>query len=318
MKMNRTIILALAALTAFAASYAQDKMTLMPTWMPQAQFAGYYVALEKGFYTDEGIDLTIEHMGVNSSKPGIERIGKGEVDIIVSNPIQALMAREYGTRVRNVLQVTQNTGMMIVSHRKLDSPQSLNGQKIGRWKSGFSEICELFCLANNLDVKWVPFLNGINLFVSGAIDATVVMSYNEYYLLLEAIGDIPKENTIRFSGSGYDIPEDGVYVTEEYLAKYPDRIDRFCRATIRGWNYCVANREESLDIVMKYVESVGVRTNRFHQSLMLGEMVEMLKNPQTGQADYRPIPRDKFDMLVNRLLQANYISEPVSYKDFTR
>lgn len=317
--MNRnTTILLFAVLAAFATASAQDKMTLMPTWMPQAQFAGYYVALEKGFYADEGIDLTIEHMGVNSSKPGIERIGSGEVDVIISHPIQALMAREYGTKVKNVLQITQNTGMMIVSHQKLDGPQSLNGQTIGRWKSGFSEICELYCLANNLDVKWIPFLNGINLFISGAIDATVVMSYNEYYLLLEAIGDIPEENTIKFSGSGYDIPEDGVYVTEDYLKKYPDRVDRFCRATVKGWQYCIDHREESLDIVMQYVDRVGVRTNRFHQSLMLNEMINMLRTPLTGATDYSPIPRDKYDILVSMLLQTNYISEPVSYKDFVR
>lgn len=306
------------ALCASVCVMAQDKMTLMPAWLPQSQFAGYYVALEKGFYAEENIDLVIEHMGVNSSKPGIERIGSGEVDIIVSHPIQVLMARDYGVKVKNVLQVTQNTGIMVVSHKKLDGPQSLNGQTIGRWKSGFSEICEVCCVNNNLDVKWVPFLNGINLFVSGAIDATVVMKYNEYHSLVEAMGSINPENVIWFADCGYDIPEDGLYVTEEYLEGHGELVERFCRATVRGWNYCVEHKEESVDIVMEYIDKVGVKTNRYHQSVMLDGMIELLRNRQTGEIDYSPIPEDRFDKLVEDLVRSNYIQEPVSYSDFSK
>ena len=306
------------ALCMAVSAKAQEKMTLMPAWMPQSQFAGYYVALEKGFYADENIDLTIEHMGVNSSKPGIERIGSGEVDIIISHPIQALMARDYGLKVKNVLQVTQNTGIMIVSHKKLDGPQSLNGQSIGRWKSGFSEICEICCLNNNLDVKWVPFLNGINLFMSGAIDATVVMKYNEYYSMVEAMGSIDPENVLWFADCGYDIPEDGLYVTEEYLAGHRDLVERFCRASMKGWNYCVEHKEECVDIVMDYMEKVGVKTNRYHQTVMLDGMIELLRNRETGRIDYAPIPQDKYDKLVRDLLKAHYIETPVSYSEFSK
>lgn len=306
------------ALCMAVSAKAQEKMTLMPAWLPQSQFAGYYVALEKGFYADENIDLTIEHMGVNSSKPGIERIGSGEVDIIISHPIQALMARDYGLKVKNVLQVTQNTGIMIVSHKKLDGPQSLNGQSIGRWKSGFSEICEICCLNNNLDVKWVPFLNGINLFMSGAIDATVVMKYNEYYSLVEAMGSIDPENVLWFADCGYDIPEDGLYVTEEYLAGHRDLVERFCRASMKGWNYCVEHKEESVDIVLDYMEKVGVKTNRYHQTVMLDGMIELLRNRETGRIDYAPIPQDKYDKLVRDLLKAHYIETPVSYSEFSK
>ncbi len=317
MKAGGFLTMAMALCMAVSAK-AQEKMTLMPAWLPQSQFAGYYVALEKGFYADENIDLTIEHMGVNSSKPGIERIGSGEVDIIISHPIQALMARDYGLKVKNVLQVTQNTGIMIVSHKKLDGPQSLNGQSIGRWKSGFSEICEICCLNNNLDVKWVPFLNGINLFMSGAIDATVVMKYNEYYSLVEAMGSIDPENVLWFADCGYDIPEDGLYVTEEYLAGHRDLVERFCRASMKGWNYCVEHKEESVDIVLDYMEKVGVKTNRYHQTVMLDGMIELLRNRETGRIDYAPIPQDKYEKLVRDLLKAHYIETPVSYSEFSK
>lgn len=300
------------------ASMAQEKMTFMPSWLPQAQFTGYYVALEKGFFADEGLDVTIEHIGVNSSKPGIDRLEEGEVDIIVSHPIQALLARDRGLKVKSVLQVNQTTAMMIVSRKKLDGPKSLNGLRIGRWKTGFSEICEVCCLSNGLEVEWVPFLNGINLFISGAIDATVCMSYNEYYALLEAVGDIPPEYTITFRDCGYDIPEDGLYVTEDYLAKHGDAVDKFCRATKKGWDWSIEHPDEALDIVMDYVAKCGVKTNRYHQKLMMEGIFELLVDHIYGEVDYEPIPQDVFDSLVKSLLQLGYIKNPVTYNEFVR
>lgn len=314
--MKKTMLISFALACTLGASAQLQKMTFMPAWTPQAQFAGYYVAKDLGFFEEEGIDLTIEHMGINSAKPGIVRIAEGEVDIIESHPIQALLARDIGTNVKNVCQIAQNTGMMLVSHEPIDSLKSLEGKKIGRWQSGFSEICEISCIANDLHVNWVPFLNGINLFISGAIDASVVMSYNEYNLLIEAMGEIPQENVIRFADFGYDIPEDGLYVTEQYLAQHPEAVDGFCRAAKRGWTWCLDHREEAIDIVMKWTKEAGIRTNRYHQRLMLDGMLDLLKNPRTGEVDYASIDKDKFDTLVNFLVQLNYISEPVSYKEF--
>jgi len=295
---------------------AQEKITFMPAWQPQAQFAGYYIALEKGFYQQEGLDVSIEHVGVNSSRPPLERLRDGEVDIIVSNPIQCIISRDNGFMMKNVLQVNQTTGMMIVSHNPIDGPKSLEGLKISCWKTGFNEICEVYCRANQINVDWVPFLAGVNVFLSGAVDATVVMSYAEYFSLVEALGDIPEENTIRFADSGYDIPEDGVYVTEEYLANHPETVRKFCDATKKGWNWCIDHRDETLEIIMKYMKIYNVRTNRFHQASMLDEMLRLLVNKTMEEVDYEPVPKDVFDVLVKYLVEMGYISKPVSYNDF--
>jgi len=288
----------------------------MPAWQPQAQFAGYYIALEKGFYKEAGIDVTIEHIGVNSSRSPIERLSDGEVDIIVANPIQAILSRDKGHPVKNVLQVNQTTGMMIVSHKPISGPISLEGLSIARWKSGFNEICEVCCRANGINVNWVPILGGINVFLAEAVDATVVMTYAEYFDLVEAMGDIPKENTLRFSDCGYDIPEDGLYVTEEYLNAHPETVRKFCEATRKGWNWCLENREEAVDIIMAYLKSLGVRTNHFHQSSMLDEMLQLMVDRNMDEVDYEPVPQDVFNVLVKYLVEMGYISKPVTYNDF--
>lgn len=297
---------------------AQEKVKFMPAWTPQAQFAGYYVALENGFYADEGLDVIIEHIGVNSTKPGIQRMKEGEIDIITSHPIQGMISYDNGTPVCNVCQITQNTAMMLVSHEPVTSIQSLNHKKIGLWKTGFSEICEICCIANNLDVEWVPFINGIDLFISGAIDATVVMSYNEYNSLLESVGYIPEDHVIKFSDNGYDIPEDGLYVTTEYYLNHKATVDSFCNATKQGWLWCVEHPEEAIDIVMKYVTAAGVRTNRYHQKVMLDVMIDLLVNPDSGKIDFSPIREDKFKRLTDFMVSLNYISSPIDYKEFVR
>lgn len=317
MHFKRTLTIVTALLTGIAV-HARETVSFMPAWTPQAQFAGFYVAQDMGFYEEEDLDVVIEHMGVNSSKPGIVRIAEGEIDMIGSHPIQAMIARDNGTKVVNVLQITQHTGLMVVSHKPIENLQSLEGAKIGRWQSGFSEICELSVRESNLNVIWVPFLNGINLFLSGAIDATVAMSYNEYNLLIEATGGIPAENSIRLSDYGYDIPEDGVYVTEDYYETHKETIEKFNRATRRGWDFCVEHPEEALDIVMKWAAKTGVRTNRYHQSLMLKSMTKLIISPETGKAGYSPIPEDKFNSLVQALLDIQYISSPISYKEFIK
>lgn len=305
-------------LTSCLGMNAQEKITFMPVWTPQAQFAGFYVALEKGFYAAEGLDATIEHMGINSSKPGILRIAEGEVDIIGSHPIQSLMARDGGLKIVNVLQLTQNTGLTIVSHKPIPDIQSLNGMKIARWKSGFSEICEVCLASNNVNVEWIPFLNGINIFISNAVDATVVMSYNELNALREAVGTIPEDHIIKFSDYGYNIPEDGLYVTEDYLAKHPDTVAKFCEATKKGWLWCREHPEEALDILMDYVDKAGVKTSRYHQQLMLQGMLDLLINSDTGKMDFQQLREDRYNALIESLIKMNFISKPIQYKEFIR
>jgi len=309
-------LITLVAMLVFALYSLEAKVVFMPAWQPQAQFAGYYIALENGFYEEAGLDVEIEHVGVNSSRPPVDRIADGEVDIILSNPIQALIARNKGIKLKNVLQVNQTTGMMIVSHTPINGPKSLEGLSIGRWKTGFNEICDIACRANDIEVNWVPFLGGINIFLAKAVDATVVMSYAEYFDLVEALGEIPAENTLRFSDWGYDIPEDGVYVTEEYLASHPETVKKFCEATKKGWDWCFEHREEAVDIIMKYVKTKGVRTNRFHQSSMLNEMLNLLTDHNMDEVTYAPVPKDVFDVLAKYLVEMGFISKTITYEEF--
>ena len=105
---------------------------------------------------------------------------------------------------------------VIVSHTPLKGIESLRGMKIGHWNSGFSELA--FSLDNkyNLGIHWVPFISHVNLYISTAIDATMAMSYNEFYQLIIAGQKIQKNQTLYFRDIGYNVPEDGIYTTAQF------------------------------------------------------------------------------------------------------
>lgn len=315
MKKIMTALLLLAACTALA----QEKVTFMPQWTPQAQFAGYYIALEKGFYADAGLDVTIQHVSTSSSKSSIENVLDGSVDICTGQLIQGIMYKDKGYDLVNVLQTSQNCSLMCVSNTPFTSFNDMDGMRIGRWKSGFGETADLFCQEYGFNkIEWVYFAQGINLFVAKAIDATLCYSYSEYLDLLFARGDIPPENVVEFGTLGFNFPEDAIMTTGKYYSQHKDAVDKFKEASIRGWNYAREHPEEALDIVMNYVRDNNIVTNRFHQKMMLEEVLRLQVNPDSGKADFGHMSEELFRNLNDEMMGVGFITNTVKYSDFIK
>ena len=305
-------------LVSFLPARAQDVLYFMPQWTPQTQFAGYYVAVEKGFYAEEGLEVVIDHFGGSSTESVVDKLAHRNVDIITTQLISALLAREKGIKLVNVLQTSQVNGLMCAARFPIESPQSLEGAKIGRWKAGFGEVSDLFCYKNGLNVQWIPYIQGINLFVSGAVDALLCYSFSEYLQLVLATGGIPEGNVIRFRDFGLDFPEDGLYVTESYYKKNKELVDKFVRASRRGWEYAREHREEALEISMEVVRSYHVATNRTLQRMMLDEMLDLQVNPVTGVADFAPVNRKVFESLNAMLRETGHLKTEIKYEEMIR
>ena len=296
----------------------QEIITFMPQWTPQTQFAGYYVAIEKGFYEEEGVSVVLDHFGGSSTGTAIERIAQGKADIITSQLVSAMIARDQGLPLINVLQTSQLNGLMCAAHFPIDSPQALDSTRVGRWKVGFGEICDLFCYKNHLSLEWIPYIQGINLYVSGAVDALLCYSYSEFILLELATGGIPPENVVRFRDYGLNYPEDGLYVTEAYYRAHPETVDKFVRASRRGWEYAREHPEEALEISMRVVQMFNVATNRVLQQRMLKEILNLQVNPVTGRADFAPVSRAVFDELNASLHETGHLHSDLKYEDLIR
>ena len=292
------------------AAHAQ-KITFSPQWTPQSQFAGYYAALENGYYAEAGLDVSIEHP--TASYSSISKLLDGSCDIITSELIQAMMLSEK-TRMVNLLQTTQHSTLALVSRAgDVTRLADLAGCRIGTWKVGFSEIPHMIDEEENLGIEWIMILNPLNIYISGAIDASLVKTYNE--LILFHMSGITPGSILYFADHGYDFPEDGIYVKEEFFKKNPDLCRRFAEASRKGWEWVRNNRDEALDIVMKYVKAEKVPTNRYNQKWMLEAILEAQEDVKGGTPSFT-LHEESFNRLNDALKRYGYISKPVVYNRF--
>lgn len=314
----RRILTILTLLVLQTLTLSAQKVVFTPQWTPQSQFAGYYVAMEKGFYAEEGIDVEIRHTGINSTDTPLDMLVRGDANIAGLQLIQGIVARSDGRPLVNVMQLTQVSGLGCISREPISKPEDLDGKKISRWKTGYAEVSDMIEFYNKIHIEWIPVISGVSLFLYDAVDATLCYTYSEYLSVLLARGEIPEGNFVRFADFGFDCPEDGLYVTEDYYNTHRKEVDAFVRASKKGWEYAASHRTEALDVVMKYTDESEIITNRAHQKMMLDEFLKLQVNPYTSKIDFMPVSREVFDQICGALIDTGYISIRPEYKDLIR
>ena len=245
----------------------------------------------------------------SASYSAANRLLEGSSDIITQQLVQAMILIDRGMPIVHVLQTSQRNSLVLVSRSDtLRTIDDLKGKKVGIWKSGFGDLAYIMDSEKNLDIQWIPYLESVDIFLSGAIDAIMAMSYNEY-LKIKVSGHEDKP-VIRFSETEYDYPEDGVYVSTDFYQRYPDKVKAFVEASRKGWEWAHEHPEETLDIVMKWAERGNVHTNRIHQQWMLDQILKI----QCKDGEKKPsfqLDAAKFDRLNELLLRYHRIHNPV-------
>ena len=308
--MKRSLTILLALVLPLAAG-AQEHFVFSPQSNAQAQFAGYYAALEKGFYAEEGLDVEILHPFVTT--PAVDNIREGNCQAMTLPLTLAMRTVGSGLPLVNVLQTSMNSATVIIS-RWGEDPLTLRGAKVTAFRAGFGQSARSFVGMLNLDYEWITSASVVNLFVAGAVDATLGRSFDEYYRILQTGIDIPEKAIYRFEDGEYNIQQDGVYVTREYYETHREQAEAFARASRKGWEWVVANREAALDIVMRYTKELRVATNRTLQRLMLEEVLRLQLDHETGAREFRVRP-DMVDNANRMLLNAGVLAEPVKMED---
>ncbi len=293
------------------------KVTFTPHWLPQAQFAGYYVAKDKGFYLEEGIDVEIVHP--SASVMASEWLVNGKSDIISLFLTSALAARDKGIDLVNIAQISQNSALLFVSKKEsqIRNLSDLDGKKIGIWQSGFDEIPKALVFANNYKVEWVPILSSINMFMLGGVDAMTVMWYNEYKQIINAGINADELNTYFFSDLGYNIPEDGLYCLGETRDNRKSDLNKFVKATLKGWDYARQNRQETLEIVSRWMKNEHIATNLSHQKWMLDRWIDLIE-PGNKKAKKGELAESDFLKTRDILFDGKYINQKISFTEFYR
>ena len=282
------------ALSAGIAS-AADEVTLQLKWVTQAQFAGYYVANDKGFYADEGLDVEIKPGGPDIAPAQV--IAGGGADVVLDWMPSALASREKGLALVNIAQPFKSSGMMLTCRKDsgIVTPADFKGKTLGVWFYGneypfLSWMSQLGHSTDGGDDGVTVLKQGFNVdpILQGQADCVSTMTYNEYWQIIDA-GLSPDDLIVfKYEEQGVVTLEDGMYVLEENLADpaFADKMVRFVRASMKGWKYAEANPDEAADIVLEN-DASGAQTEK-HQRRMMGEIAKLTagSNGSLDPADY--------------------------------
>lgn len=296
--MKRSMKLMLAGamvLTGFEA-LAADQVTLQLKWVTQAQFAGYYVAKDKGFYEEEDLDVEIKPGGPDIAPPQV--IAGGGADVIVDWMPAALAARERGVPLVNIAQPFKSSGMMLTCLKEsgVTSPEDFKGKTLGVWFFG-NEYPFLSWMAH-LKLPTEGGADGVTVLKQGFnVDPLLqkqaacisTMTYNEYWQVIDA-GISPDDLiTFKYEEQGVATLEDGLYVLEDNLKDpaFVDKMARFVRASMKGWKWAEENPDEAAEIVLEN-DATGAQTEK-HQKRMMGEIAKLTagSNGALDPADYQ-------------------------------
>ena len=306
----------LAAILTACSSIAQtstrdETIVFTPQWTAQAQFAGYYVAEAKGFYREAGVKVRIEHPSATQS--AMSRLRKNECQATTLQLCQAMEIIDEGISLVNILQTSMNNAMVIVSSRDKD-PLTQKGARVGIWSVGFGQLAICMNIKEHLDYQWIRFAQNVNLFVAGALDATLAMSYNEYYQLVQAGIKMTEKNVYRFCDHGYNVQEDGVYMTRDYYEKHREQANKFAQASRKGWEWAAQHPDEALDIVMQYVDKNHIATNRVMQRLMLKEVLRLQVDRESKKREFRLRP-DMVQQASHLMVDNKMLTREVTYNE---
>jgi len=285
---TKTILAAICSTMLIALSFntqAGDKFTLQTKWVTQAQFAGYYVALENGYYDDEGLDVTIKSGGPDIAPPQV--MAGGGADILIEWMPAALASREKGLNLVNIAQPFKSSGMMLTCRKDsgISSPSDFADKTLGVWFYGneypFLSWMSKLNMATDGSAGGVTVLKqgwGIEPILQKQADCVSTMTYNEYWQVID--GGLSADELVVFpyDEQGVSTLEDGLYVLEENLSDpaFVDKAARFLRASMKGWEWASNNSDAAADIVLENDMS-GAQTEK-HQRRMMGEVNKLTAN----------------------------------------
>ena len=290
-----------------------EKFVFTTAWTAQAQFAGYYIAKEKGFYKQAGLDVVIQHPSLTSS--AFHRLQTAQTNAIMMSMMSAIDFISQGIPLVNIFQDSMNSSNILVTRWDTD-PMKLKGKKVAIFNSDPSYMAMIMNHREKMNFEWVRFTSNINLFLSGAVDAMMTVSYNEYYMLQQAGFKMAEGSIYRFSERGYNIQENGVYVMRDYYLSHRDECQRFAAATKKGWAWAAAHPYEALEIVMKYVHRFNSPTNLVMQKMMLKETLRLQIDRDSKRREFRVRP-DMVEKASQMLLESGMIKRGVTYKELT-
>jgi NitT/TauT family transport system substrate-binding protein len=280
-----------------------DEITLQLKWVEQAQFMGYLVADAQGYYEDENIDIEIKPGGVGINP--VDVLAAGEADVAVAWTGNVLPAITKGEDLVNFGQGMQRSGLRLMAKKSsgIESPEDIEGKRIGTWPGGNElepyAFIEKQGLDRERDVTLISQGFDMNQLLNDELDLASAMIYNEYWLPIET-GEYTEDDFVVFDmeEEGVGMLQDGLFVKREFLENNKDLLTRFLRATMKGWDYAITHQTEAVDMMgIDFTENDV--TARDHQILSAKEVARLYAADAGTEKGLFYIDKDKLDQTVD-------------------
>ncbi|MDM8536287.1 ABC transporter substrate-binding protein [Desulfobacterales bacterium HSG17] len=281
-------------------------------WTPQAQFAGYYMAAEQGFYKDLGLDIIIEAGGPGIF--GLRELVDKKMDFATSWLVSAVRIKANGVNLVHIGQVFQKSALMLIAKKssKIDSIQKFSGHSLGVWPGDFQLLPKALLRKNRIkNVKVINQDFSMEPFIKGEIDIASAMRYNEYHQVLES-GIKPDELIVfDYAQLEMNLPEDGIYVHEDFFKQNKEVCKKFVQASFKGWKYAFEHKDETVKFITDMANKTPFKSTEKKQRIMLDEVEKLidLNDSKLKEKDFQT---------ANEILKTSrIIKKDVSYKEFT-
>lgn len=309
---------------AIPAGFAQNTEPVSVTlhWQHQSQFAGYYMALAKGFYAKEGLDVRIMRGGPDVRVGEMLRSGKTDFASFMLS--SAMEEREKGLPLVCLAQVVNRSNFLLVAWRNpadgvsINELSDLNGRKLTVWVEDFRAPYLALFASKGVNPVILPQYYTLSLFLHRGAMACSVMRYNEYHTLLQSGIQDKDVRIFSLHELGVRLPEDGIYCLDDTWKKRPETCSKFVRASLKGWTYARDHEEETLNEVMKYVRKENLPTNRMHMKWMLHEMLASIFPAKNDDWIFGRLSRNTYDGVREMLIRHGGLKTAPPFEDFIK
>jgi len=292
-------------------------------WQPQSQFAGYYLARDKGLYRAAGLDLRLLH--ANPEHSSLDMLRAGAADLATLFLTDALSAasprfadRSVESAIVQVAQLVQRSNLMLLAWKDMGitKAKGLDGQRVSYWPGGFSTSFQAFFAAGGIRPAVIPQYYSVNLFLQRGVVGCAAMEYNEYHRIWQSGIDSERITAFRMRDYGLGFPEDGLYATAHWVRDHPELARAVRRAILAGWTYARAHPQEAIDAVSAEARQAGVSTNRPHERWMLRHILDSIFVAGTPPAAFGSLDRSAFASAVLALRSAGLMDQAPEFAVF--
>ena len=284
-----------------------EKTSLRLKWICQAQFAGYYSAQNEGYYKDEGLSVRIDPAGPNISP--IQSVTSGVNEFGIAGAEQIITAIDNGVPIVAIAVIYRETPEALVSKKSLNikNPKDLEGKTVGVVYENDENLYRLFLKKNGVDeksIKEVPAITGISQVMTEQVDAKMAYEMNDA-ILLELEGE--EVNLLKFRDYGVKVYADTIFTTKEMVEKHPEKVKKFLKASIKGWEYAIKNPEKSVSQLVK----INSTLNYDHQLGYLNRSIPLIMTDEEIG-----VSNDKvWENMIDNLYENKIINKKIKASD---